>query len=656
MPDLTSAQAQSPDTLPKFTVEERLKRYRARVEASKRWRDGEGYDDTWKRLRDFYRLKHFDGFSDNDRIAVAVSFATINVIAPSIAINHPKITVAATVEGDPIPMPDGTIAYDGPSKARIAEATVNYWWRHYNFKDELHLAVRDFLIYGHGWVKVGWRYEEMEVERDEQSMAADLAQLSAQADAYAEQNPDLAGDLPTDDEIFDHIPDTEPLTTEDRPFVERVSPFDIFVDPEATSPRDMRWIAQRVVRDLEEAKRDERYRPVARRALTSDRASKWHVEDSPYYVKGEADRVTIWEFYDIARDEVSVFSNSGDHFLVDPQPMPYPFGVPFVQLRNYDVPDLFYPIGDLEAIEPLQQELNDTRSMMVMARQLDIPKYLYRRHLLSQAAVDALKSKQPYAGIPVDDDSPFDDIIQPLPRNEGLNPQLYQHSEQIEADINLVSGVSEYQRGELPEVRRTATEASIIQDNANARAAEKLDIIEGAFSQVARMVIQLAQTYMTGEQAGRFTTEQGDEVFWTFTADDIDSEFDFEVEAGSTQPKNETFRRQQAMQMMTALAPFFGTGQLNDAAVIMHVLRDGFGVKNPQNFIGPLAGMLPMPAPPEGEEPPSDEEEEAPPNSSGTDSVPPEVLAQLEGQVGYSANTLGVNGGGAMGPGMPEPA
>jgi hypothetical protein len=110
------------------------------------------------------------------------------------------------------------------------------------------------------------------------------------------------------------------------------------------------------------------------------------------------------------------------------------------------------------------------------------------------------------------------------------------------------------------------------------------------------------------------------------------------------------------MQLMNVLAPFFGTGQLNDAAVIMHVLRDGFGVKNPQNFIGPLAGMLPMPAPPEGEEPPSDEEEEAPPNSSGTDAVPPEVLAQLQGQVGYSANTLGVNGGGAMGPGMPQPA
>lgn len=635
-------------TLPTFTLRDKLARYRARIEASKRWREGEGYDDTWARLRDFYRLKHFDFLSNSDRIAVAVSFATINVIAPSISINYPKVTVAATVEGAPIPMPDGTTAYEGVVKAQIAEGVINYWWRHYNFKQELHLAVRDFLIYGHGWVKVGWRYAEEEQERDEASIAEEAQYLTAQADSYAESNPDLAADLPTDDDIIDGIATTEPVAVEDRPFVERVSPRDIYVDPEGTTDRDIRWIAQRVVRDLEEAKRDKRYSPAARRALKSDSALKWHMEKSPNFVKGESDRVTIWEFYDIARGEVSVFSAGGEHFLVAPTKMPYPFGIPFVMLRNYDVPDVFYPVGDLEAIEPLQNELNDTRSAMVLARQLDIPKFFYRRQHFSPQAIEGLRSKEPWTAIPVEDDTPFGELIGVVPRNEA-SPQLYQHSEQIENDINLVSGVSEYQRGDLPEIRRTATEASIIQDNANSRAAEKLDIIEGAFSRVARMVVQLAQVYMEGEQAARYTTAQGDEVFWVFNADDIEGEFDFEIEAGSTQPRNETFRRQQAMQLMNTLAPFFGTGVVNDAAIITHVLRDGFGIKNPQNFIGPMAGM-PLGAAPPSAAPPEEEggEEDAPPNTTGEDSVPANLLAQLQGQIGYSANTLG---GGALGPG-----
>ena len=44
--------------------------------------------------------------------------------------------------------------------------------------------------------------------------------------------------------------------------------------------------------------------------------------------------------------------------------MPYAYGQPFVMLRNYDVPDYFYPMGDLEAIESLQLELDKTRSQI----------------------------------------------------------------------------------------------------------------------------------------------------------------------------------------------------------------------------------------------------------------------------------------------------
>ena len=44
-------------------------------------------------------------------------------------------------------------------------------------------------------------------------------------------------------------------------------------------------------------------------------------------------------------------------FLIKPRPMPYAKGHPFEMLRNYEVADHFYPIGDVEQIEPLQLEL-----------------------------------------------------------------------------------------------------------------------------------------------------------------------------------------------------------------------------------------------------------------------------------------------------------
>lgn len=639
MPDLTSVHGQTLASLPTKSSSDLLKRYRSRIESAKKWRDAEKYDDTWKRLRDVYRLKFFDGLSDQDRIAVAVSFATINVIAPSISTNHPSIAVNAASE-DP----------DSQAKAAIAEGVINYWWRHYDFKDELQAAVRDFLIYGHGWVKVGWRYSEGEQDRDPEEMSQELDQLMQQADMAAMQSPEFAGDLPTNEDIAAGLETTEPVTLEDRPFVERVSVFDMYVDPEATSLRDARWVAQRVVRDLEEVKLDERYESAARRKLASDGAVKWQNEDSPNHVKDDGDRVTIWEFYDILRGEVSVFTNAGEKFLVKPQKMPYPFGLPFVQFRNYDVPDSFYPIGDLEAIEPLQDELNETRSAMVLARQQDIPKFFYRRAAFGPNGIEALRSKAAYTGVPVEDDTPFGELISPVPRNV-MDPSIYQHSEQIESDIDRVSGVSEYQRGAMPEIRRTATEANIIQDNSNARAAEKLAIVEGGYSRVARMVIMLAQVYMTGEQAARHTSVQGDEVIWKFTADDIEGEFDFEVEAGSTQPRNEQGRRQQALQLMNALAPMFGTGMLNDGAVVVHVLREGFGVKSPERFLGPLAGQDPQQAQAPEPAPPEDPTLEII-KSLDYRAAPPDVQRQIEQAAGLTPSALGMQPQGVL---EPEP-
>ena len=83
-----------------------------------------------------------------------------------------------------------------------------------------------------------------------------------------------------------------------------------------------------------------------------------------------------------------------------------------------------------------------------------------------------------------------------------LSSEIYNLSSIIEQDINTVSGVSEYARGSMPEIRRTATEASIIADAQNARAADKLAIIEISIGHVGRRVIQLMQQYMTGESDG----------------------------------------------------------------------------------------------------------------------------------------------------------
>jgi len=160
-----------------------------------------------------------------------------------------------------------------------------------------------------------------------------------------------------------------------------------------------------------------------------------------------------------------------------------------------------------------------------------------------------------------------------------------------------VSGVTEFMRGGVSEIRRTATEAALIQDAANARTADKLATIEIAVSAIGRRVLQLAQQFMTGEQVARITAKDGEPMWVTFDRDYISGEFDFEVAAGSTQPMNEAYRRQSAIQLIDAMAPFVSAGVVDVAKLGAYVLQYGFGVKNPEMFMVP-------PAPPEPQMPP----------------------------------------------------
>lgn len=263
-----------------------LARYRDRVDESIAWRTKDGYDALWKRLTDLYRGKHFPhmNHSEEDRIAVNLVFSTINVIAPAVSVNDPKIVVFSQKNED------GT-------KAIIVETITNYWWRHYDFQTEFALAVKDDLVLGHGWLKVGWRYVE------------ELKSVNAQALATDESEPDDGKDTPLTpedpaekpaNEVDDAEIDNDQFeATQDRPFVERVSPYDVYVDPEAKTLNAAKWIAQKMVKPLAEVQQDKRYRLKGRQALKPDAMVTPDWRSNIDRISDDVKRVTLWEFYDM---------------------------------------------------------------------------------------------------------------------------------------------------------------------------------------------------------------------------------------------------------------------------------------------------------------------------------------------------------------------
>jgi len=208
----------------------------------------------------------------------------------------------------------------------------------------------------------------------------------------------------------------------------------------------------------------------------------------------------------------------------------------------------------------------------------------------------------------------------------------------------------------MPEIRRTATEAAIIQDAANARVSDKLAIVEKSIGECGRRMIMLAQQYMTGEQAVRIVGSEASPIWLNFDRDYIQGEFDFVVEGGSTQPVNESFRRQMAMQVVDAMAPFAGAGILDMPKLATYILQYGFGIRGAASFVTPQP-MMPVPpqgvgpegAPPETpggmpmpQEPMSDAGPMPPTGGMAMPSnIPPEILAQLIAQGAPLPNTQG---------------
>ena len=437
----------------------------------------------------------------------------------------------------------------------------------------------------------------------------------------------------SDPDVEDNVASTTLVILQDEPFVERVSPFDVFIDPDATNMYDAKWIAHRVRRTVNDVRTDKRYAPKVRADVEAASYAKYTDDPSSrkIYDKDEG-YVDVYEFYDLKNNTVSVFCDSGEGFLIKPKEQPYSFGHPFVMLRNYDVPDQFYPIGELEAIEPLQRELNETRTQMMNHRKRYARKYLYRETNFDSNGRSALESDDDNVMVPVQGDNPLGDVVAPFPAL--INPpEFYNQSSLIRTDIELVSGVTEFMRGGVSEIRRTATEAALIQDAQNARTADKLAVIEKSVAEVGRRILLLARQYMGGEQVARVMAKDGEPMWVTFDREYLNGDFDFEVAAGSTQPTNEAFRRQSALQMVDAMAPFVSAGIVDVAKLGAYVLQYGFGIKNPEMFMAqpPEAEMQPQ-----GQQPPVPPipvNQAAPmmsqPMAAPAEELPPELMAML---------------------------
>lgn len=683
----------------------------------------EDVQSKWQRYAKMYAG---DQWLDDPKPAEAVTInqigPIINTILPSMYTNQPQIRTKPLRPQD-------------ADKAPLVEQVIAHDWRRLGIDEELRRAALDMLVYGIGWVLVGYEYEEEEVDRTQDEIAADLAQLQAfvlelaggvppsrvgqpdagqqEAEAQVEQalgqgaaagamgrppepvpagagtpegqtleqgvsqgappgqpmeasalgglgagasagqapaapaqppqpvpgnappvlaalleeeqggtpaedavdltggsalqdglpeepggpgmNPIDPATLPTEDELIDLVPTTSTVATKDDIFCEHVSPFDVYVDPEARRIADAQWIARRRILPLADVKANKAYRNT--KTLQGDTPYP-SVEGIPKppgipgYQEGqtvhppEHERVTLWEYYNLKTRTVCVFTMQHDRFLLEADWL-LPFdGAPFIPMVDYVVPDSLWGYGEVALIESLQNELNKTRTQILVHNQRFNRKLLYKERALDDRGKAALATRVDGAMIPVINDEDLKDVVLPVP-DSPLPADRYQINNIITSDITSITGISDYERGAYNNVRRTATEASIIMDASSLRQQDKLRRIEDAASEVGRRMKALAQTFYETDR-WILITGAGWQMPLRFNKEDIEGEYDILVDAGSTEPQNQ----QQLMQDRERLYQLLSQNPLVNQVEILKELLRAHGMNNPDRFIDQQAVMM----------------------------------------------------------------
>ena len=109
-------------------------------------------------------------------------------------------------------------------------------------------------------------------------------------------------------------------------------------------------------------------------------------------------------------------------------------------LRNYDTPNDFYSMGDLEQLQPLVEELIATRSQQVNQRRKHNRKYIADPKAFDSDGVAALASDQDnqIAWLKTSYNNPMSEAFMAV-RHDPMDASLYNMSGQIETDINTIS-------------------------------------------------------------------------------------------------------------------------------------------------------------------------------------------------------------------------
>jgi hypothetical protein len=544
------------------------------------------HHNQWRLLEGIYRTGSLKQARETKAGQLVDFLPNLNQHVVNLILPHINIILASVVSRDP---QFSAVPYEGGQEAEknavIADAVINYFWRRLRVTRELRDATADAIRLGSGFLKVGWTHVEEESELSE-SERREIA-----LDAYETQrldsilsNEEFSGDI---EYMQSSVPTSAMRVIKSEPFVQYVSPYDIFVPQNARRMEDIDWIVHRVTLPVDAVLANPEFdvteETLVRDGNTVNPADEYQAEwrrqadnvRGTQFSEIALDTATLWEFYDMRTRKLTVFQ------LESPEPLwegelpwshRYP---PFVHVRNFTSSgNDFWGFGDIENVASLQEIMNEFLTEQINNARRSGQKYLIRKDAVTDELIAALESSESDVVAPVDvpNGEPLDQIIVPVFR-AALSNDIYAAKREMEEYIRDVLGINDFQAGGLGSDRMSATAAAVVEGVATLRAQDKIMSVEESAAHIGNLVLLLCQEYLDENTAIRVSGVDGAE--WPeISKSDLYGEFLVYVEGGSLKALNPATREAQGMRMLNEVVPALVNLGFDPLPALRSALRD----------------------------------------------------------------------------------
>lgn len=519
--------------------DEKIKRYNARIrwakEATKKARNmAEVYVQ-------YYRNKPQVFTKGGQKVIVPQALKNVDAMFAALTAFHIVPVVA----------PKGLTTAD---MARVQEQALRNEWDEQEVMETSEDAIKESLVCGIGFVKVGYEFEEVE------------------------EGYEVEGETP---EGLATETQTDKVVVKDNVTIEHIPYDELFWDPEAKKWDDVTWVCQKYTVPIEELKGDERYTNTADLKPSAYIDEKWRSGGiSKNLVSDESDeqRVVLYEFWDLIRGTICWFAEGNDQILRESL-NPFlnrltfrkrnPF-VPFIS--RSDIGEV-WGISDVAAMKPAIDEQNILRSKLATWVERNSPKILADEGVFTEQGKKAMRSQEYGEVVELRKGAVLQQSVRPL-EVPTMPQEAFVQDSKAANDADDVVGMTALLGGNLPPGRKTATAMQQLGQAETIRQSEKRNRLTRFYREIADKTLYLMQALYEQDRITRIVEDIGD-VVWDWNAEDISFESSVTVDLEPREVLDSATKREKflALWNLGGQDPYIDPIELRK-----FVLRDGLGI------------------------------------------------------------------------------